>query len=105
MSDLACVKCGSDQGWGGPRYEHLGYSMGYGAIGEALVYSCRVCGFRRQEPTKDAKPYRKPPQGIDVTELRSPPPFPPNRVIRESEMPTPRCAPQSQPAPWWAFWR
>lgn len=54
---LPCLKCGSTQGWSGPRHEGL-VTMILGAgeqpgLSDWLEYTCLVCGWERREPTKD----------------------------------------------------
>ena len=56
MSD--CPKCGNADRpvWDGPRYAfHMDIVPGFAdAEIEHLVYTCKVCGFTREELCKDA---------------------------------------------------
>lgn len=48
---MNCPKCGATDGsWDGPEYRV--FCLG----AEALLYRCRICGYKRQEHTKDWQP-------------------------------------------------
>jgi hypothetical protein len=80
-----CPKCGSLEGWSGPIYRHAPLLLALRAptarplvrlyVSDSLVFTCRTCGYERSEPTKDTPP----------------PPFPPNRVLKEGERPCRIC--------------
>ena len=46
---MMCPKCGSVEGWEGPRYQRR-----QPGAGERLLFACYGCGYMRAEPTKDA---------------------------------------------------
>lgn len=66
--ESVCPKCGSDQGWEGPRYGYVSFVIvGENEpphSGEWLAFRCLTCGYERREPTKDAQP-----PAIEVTRV------------------------------------
>jgi hypothetical protein len=62
---MNCPKCGTDEGWIGPRFESIPIG-GYPSrmpfrVEERLRYLCKTCGYSRFEPTKDVPPPLPPP--------------------------------------------
>jgi Zn ribbon nucleic-acid-binding protein len=62
VAEVPCPKCGSDGGWSSAKYR-------WWRCREWLEFDCLMCGYGRQEPTKDAVPPL--------------PTVPPNRVVYE----------------------
>lgn len=107
---LPCVKCGSTDGWRGPRYKAyqvivLGAGEQPGQVGAWLEYACLTCGYQRRAPTKDT-----PPAPL-TTELRGRPGTTDvqSRPTPRAVPPVPRCAPvpafdrNQDASPW--LWR
>lgn len=50
---LACPKCGSVQGWIGPRFARYENHGAYGVQShDYLGYACAICGYEREAPVK-----------------------------------------------------